>query len=229
MILLIIAAFLLYYFIATKIYAAKGPGYEPKYSIYTIVSGSMVPAIKVYDTVINEKVNTSGDIKVGDVITFISTSLQTPGRTITHRVIAIEQDENGEMCYRTQGDANPVSDQACAKFHNIIGKVVFIVPQLGRLQFFLASKAGWLLCILIPAIYIIGKDILRIMKLTNIKKTTSKMMDKKDNSQKARLEEERKKELKRKVQKASLSKNNKEYYKEPVIKEITKTKKQNKS
>ena len=30
-ILMIAAVFLLYYFVATKIYAAKGPGYEPKF------------------------------------------------------------------------------------------------------------------------------------------------------------------------------------------------------
>ena len=39
-ILLMVAAFLIYYYIATRIYAAKGPGYEPKFSIYTIVSPS---------------------------------------------------------------------------------------------------------------------------------------------------------------------------------------------
>ena len=224
-ILLIIAAFLMYYFIATKIYAAKGPGYEPKYSIYTIVTGSMVPAINVYDTVINERAKVPGDIKVGDVITFISTSLQTPGTTITHRVVAVEKDSDGEMCYRTQGDANPVSDQACAKFHNVIGKVVFVVPQLGRIQFFLASKAGWLICILIPAVYVIGKDILRIVKLTNIKKTTDKMMEPKDNSKKALEEEKRKKEIKRKIAKEESSKDEKVYYKDPNIKEVDKKQK----
>ena len=73
-ILLIAAIFLFYYFIATKIYAAKGPGYEPKFSIYTIISGSMEPKIKVYDTVINVRVNDPSEIKKGDVITFISSS-----------------------------------------------------------------------------------------------------------------------------------------------------------
>ncbi len=227
-ILLLIAAFLLYYFIATKIYAAKGPGYEPKLSIYTIVSGSMTPTIKVYDTVINKRADTPSDLQVGDVITFISTSLQTAGTTITHRIIAIEEDSNGEMCYRTQGDANDISDQACAKFHNVIGKVVFVVPQLGRIQFFLASRAGWLLCILLPAVYIISKDIIRIIKLSNIKKTTEKMNKPQKDAKKALLEEERKKELKRKLLKDFKEKNEEDYYIEPDIKEINKTTKKSK-
>ena len=47
--LVICAILLVYYFIATKIYAKKGSGYEPKFSLYTIISPSMVPNIKVYD------------------------------------------------------------------------------------------------------------------------------------------------------------------------------------
>jgi len=175
LILLLAAAFLIYYYIATKTYAAKGPGYEPKFSIYTIISPSMTPKINVYDTIINVKVDKPEDIKKGDIITFISTSLLTPGTTITHRVIGITTDESGNVCYQTKGDFNQVQDQACAKFNNIIGKVIMKIPQLGRVQFFLASKAGWLLCILVPAIIIIGKDILRITKLSTIKNTASQM------------------------------------------------------
>jgi len=222
-ILLIAAAFLLYYYIATKTYAAKGPGYEPKFSIYTIISPSMTPNINVYDTIINTKVDSPNDIKVNDVITFISTSLLTPGTTITHRVIGITKDENGNVCYQTKGDYNQVPDQACAKYNNIIGKVIMKIPQLGRVQFFLASKAGWLLCILVPAVIIIGKDILRITKLSTIKNTASEMSVKyKKDPKKAQEEQLRKEALKRKLLKEN---NTKEYYKEPQVKTVEKIKK----
>lgn len=225
-ILLIAAAFLLYYYIATKTYAAKGPGYEPKFSIYTIISPSMTPNINVYDTIINVKVNSPEEVKVNDVITFISTSLLTPGTTITHRVIGITKDENGNVCYQTKGDYNQVADQACAKYNNIIGKVVMKIPQLGRVQFFLASKAGWLLCILVPAIIIIGKDILRITKLSSIKSTVNEMNSKpKKDPKKVKEEQLRKEALKRKLLKEN---NTKEYYKEPQIKTVEKTKKNSK-
>ncbi len=224
LILLVAAAFLIYYYIATKIYTAKGPGYEPKYSIYTIISGSMHPTIKVYDTIINERVDNPSDIQVGDVITFVSTSLLTPGTTITHRVVGITEDSDGEACFRTKGDYNGVEDQSCAKFRNIIGKVILKIPQLGRVQFFLASRAGWLLCILLPAVYIIGRDIMKICKLTSIKNTTDMMNNRKKDPKKAKLEEERKKELKRKLLKENVDKEE-SYYKEPEIKEIDKSNK----
>lgn len=223
-ILLIAAAFLLYYYLATKIYAAKGPGYEPKFSIYTIISGSMEPNIRVKDTVVNVKVSNPNDIKVGDVITFVSTSLLSPGTTITHRVIGITKDENGVICYQTKGDNNPVADQACAKYHNVIGKVILKIPQLGQIQFFLASKAGWLLCIIVPALVIICRDIMRITKLTTIKKSTI-LSEKKNekNTQKRKEESERVDQLKKKLN----IKNNKhvDYYEEPKVRIVDKSKK----
>ena len=221
-VLLIAAIFLLYYFIATKIYTAKGSGYEPKFSIYTIASGSMEPKIKVYDAIVNIKVNTPNDIEVGDVITFVSTSLLSPGKTITHRVIAITQDEDGKVCYQTKGDANDIADQACAKYHNIIGKVIFKIPQLGRVQKILASKGGWLVFILIPALYIIGRDILRLTKLSSIKATATKMSEPKRKEPKKEKEEAiRKAELKRKLLKNDNS-SKIEYYTEPTIKTVDK-------
>ena len=136
-------------------------------------------------------------------------------------------EEDGEVCFQTQGDANPVPDQSCAKYSNIIGKVVLVIPQLGQIQFFLASKAGWLLCILIPALYIIIKDILKITKLSNIKNTTAKMAEtKKKDPKKEQKEKNRKEELKRKLLKEDIDK---DYYVEPEIKTIEKKRKTTKS
>jgi len=221
-VLLVAAIFLLYYFVATKIYASKGVGYEPKFSIYTIASGSMEPKIKVYDAIVNVRVDDPNEIEVGDIITFVSTSLLSPGKTITHRVIAITQDEEGRVCFQTKGDANDIADQACAKYHNIIGKVIFKIPQLGRVQKLLASKGGWLIFILVPALYIIGRDILRLTNLSNIKSTATKMSeDKKKDPKKVKAEEIRKAELKRKLLKND-NKSQGEYYKDPVVKTIDK-------
>ena len=220
-ILIIAAIFLIYYYIATRIYAKKGPGYEPKFSIYTIISPSMTPTINTYDTIINVRVDDAKDVHVGDVITFISTSLASPGITITHRVVGITADEKGNICYKTKGDYNPIEDQACAKYSNLIGKVIFKIPQLGRVQFFLAKTEGWLLCILIPAIIIVVRDVMRIIKLVTIKDTVAKVDDKKD-AEKKKKEAERKKELKRKLLKENDK--SKDYYHEEEVKTIDKRK-----
>ena len=156
--LLICAAFLIYYFIAVKVYVAKGSGYEPKFSLYTIITPSMTPNINVYDVVVDVKVDKPEDIKINDVITFYSS---------IHRVIAINKDVNGKYKYLTKGDYNLVDDGVDVEFDKIVGKVALRIPQLGRVQFFMASKLGWLLVVLLPALYIILKDILRIIRLKN--------------------------------------------------------------
>lgn len=226
-ILLLIAIFLLYYYIANKIYVSKGTGYEPKFSIYTIATGSMVPNINVYDAVINIRVDDPNELKVGDVITFRSTSPLSPNLTITHRIKEITKDENGEVCYVTKGDANNVEDAACAKFDNVIGKVIIRIPSLGHIQRFLASGAGWLLCILIPALVIIARDIMKLTRLSTIKDNANKITNNKKKNPKKEAEEKKRKEaIKRKL----LSENNgkKEYYKEPIIKVVEKRKNKSK-
>lgn len=169
--LVLCATFLVYYFIATRIYIAKGSGYEPKFSLYTIISPSMVPNINVYDVIVDVKVDKPEDIKINDVITFNSNIPEVSGNTITHRVIAINKDAEGNYYFQTKGDNNLVEDGVNVEFSNIIGKVALKIPQLGKVQSFLASKAGWLFIILIPALYVILKSIMKIVKLNKDEKS----------------------------------------------------------
>lgn len=169
--LVLCATFLVYYFIATKIYIAKGSGHEPKFSLYTIISPSMVPNINVYDVIVDVKVDKPEDIKINDVITFNSNIPEVSGKTITHRVIAINKDANGNYYFQTKGDNNLVEDGVNVEFSNIIGKVALKIPQLGKVQSFLASRAGWLVIVLIPALYVILKSIMKIVKLNKDEKS----------------------------------------------------------
>ena len=179
--LILIALFLLYYAIATQIYAKKGEKYKPAFSLYTIISGSMEPNINVYDVVVDTKVDNPEDIKVGDIITFTSSSSLTYGVTITHRVIAIDN-SNGVYRYRTQGDNNLVPDDTYVEFGNVLGKVLFKVPQLGRVQFLLLKAGSWLFIILIPSLGIVIYDILKVLKLAGTKKKIDNTLNnKKDN------------------------------------------------
>ena len=167
-ILVLIAIFLVYYFVSTKIYAEKGEEFRPAIGLYTILTGSMEPNINSYDVIVDWTKFAPEDIKVGDVITFVSTSSLTKGMTITHRVIDIKQDASG-YSYQTKGDANLSPDTAYVPFANVEGKVLFRIPQLGRLQSFLATQGGWLVVVVIPALFIIISDIVKIFRLTTAK------------------------------------------------------------
>ena len=153
------------------------PEFKPEVSLYTIISGSMEPAIHVYDVVVNFAVKSPEDIKVGDVITFESTSSISNGLTVTHRVQDIKI-VNGRYEYVTKGDYNPVADSSTAKYENVLGKVAFKIPQLGRVQFIVASKAGWFLVVLLPAMGVIVYDVIKLIKLLGAKATTDKVNQK---------------------------------------------------
>ena len=171
--LVIIGAFLLYYLFTMQKYK-NDPKFKPEVSLYTIISGSMEPAIHVYDVVVNLAVKSPEDIKVGDVITFESTSSISNGLTVTHRVQDIKI-VNGRYEYVTKGDYNPVADSSTAKYENVLGKVAFKIPQLGRVQFIVASKAGWFLIVLLPAMGVIIYDVIKLIKLLGAKVTTDKV------------------------------------------------------
>jgi len=164
--LIIVGILLIYYYISVRLYATKGEKFEPQFSVYTIVSQSMEPTISVYDVIINTKVDDINEVQKDDVITFISTWSVTQGMTITHRVVDFKTLDDGSKCLVTRGDNNTQEDQTCVREQDIIGVTKAVIPGLGKIQFFLASKSGWLFLIILPALYIIIKDLFKIFRLS---------------------------------------------------------------
>lgn len=198
-ILCVIGAFLIIYIIINKTYQAQGK--TAPLGLYTIISPSMTPDIAVYDVVLVVKTNPE-EIEIGDIISYYSTKTNIFGTTpITHRVVE-KFDTNQGISFRTKGDANPVIDNEIISSSSVIGTVKFVIPQLGRIQFFLASKAGWFIVILIPAVGIIIYDMIKLMKLIRVK---NKMEDSKEEV----IKEEPKKAPAKNTNKTTNSKNKK--------------------
>lgn len=165
-ILMTIAAFLIFYVISGKI--AQKQGKKPLFGLYTIISPSMTGTLNVYDVAFTMRVDTD-KLKEGDIITFYSTNSFFGGTPITHRIIEVVNIPNSGKMFRVKGDANPKADEEKVIPSNVIGKVMFKIPQLGRVQFFLASKGGWIIAIMIPALVIISYDIYKIFRLFLLK------------------------------------------------------------
>ena len=201
-ILIVVALFLLYVGISTKLYQSKGDKFKPKFTLYSIVSPSMHPTIKVYDIIIDVRVDKPTDIKKNDIITFLSTSSYSQGLTVTHRVTDVIIDENGKYQYQTQGDNNMSPDAAYAPYENVLGKVVFKVPKFGLVQDFLTNKHGWILVVIIPTLIIIIKDILKLVKLAKVQDKIS-TMDTGNNPRKIKIfddsEEKRQESIQRRL------------------------------
>lgn len=164
-VLIFLGIFFAYYFVSLKMYEKNPTVNIPRFGLYTIISPSMEPKIKVYDVVVDMNVFNEDDIKVGDVITFISNSNVSKGLTVTHRVVEVINNTDGTKAYLTKGDNNQKSDQSPVRHQDVLGKVLFKIPQLGRVQFLIADKFGWIIIILLPALGVIVYDFIKLFKL----------------------------------------------------------------
>jgi signal peptidase len=117
-------------------------------SSYEVTGGSMFPALKKGDIILNKGVDVS-TINVGDVLTV------NPGESVyTHRVV-----EKAEGGFRLKGDANEDPDPVLIEPSDILGKVIFVFPFS-----FLSTPYGFALTLLTPAVLIIGKQVHLIYK-----------------------------------------------------------------
>lgn len=126
--------------------------------IKVVQSGSMEPEIKTGSVVIIKPENT---YKVGDIVTFgKDTKTDVP---TTHRIIESRAIE-GTLLFKTKGDANEDADAHEISSKEIIGKVVLDVPFVGYLIAFARKPLGFLLIIILPALIIVGDEIIKIWK-----------------------------------------------------------------
>ena len=164
-ILVVTGGLLLTIVVLNKIADAKGE-LSPM-GLYTIISPSMTPDIDVYDVVFVVRKDPN-DIEIGDIVSYYSTISTIGDIPVTHRVVE-KFNTNTGVSFRTKGDANQVVDNEIVMGERVIGTVRFVIPFLGRIQFFLASKGGWFIAILIPALAIIAYDIVKLIKLLSVK------------------------------------------------------------
>lgn len=147
----------------------EGGNTTPIFSSYIIASGSMEPNIKVYDMVVNQRVSPY-ELKVGDIITFFSESKMSYGLTITHRVIGITQDAEGNYYFRTKGDANNSTDDYLVPEDHIVGKAIVKVPKMGYVQKFISSVYGLMILIMVPCLlFTLGQLVKYIKKVAKKK------------------------------------------------------------
>lgn len=206
--LCLIGIFLLYYIISSQV-NKDNPDYKPNISLYTIVSPSMTPNINVYDVVVNKRIDNPKDIKIGDIITYISASPTSEGMTITHRVIEVSKLPDGTYEYLTQGDNNSEPDSLYVLYNQVIGKEIIIIPYLGKVQFLVANQKGWLFLLLIPIAFFIFKDFYKLIELYGLRKKVDKVSGvvEKSTVQVKREEEEiRKEKIKAAIEKKKVIK-----------------------
>ena len=95
------------------------------FQLYTVVSGSMEPAIPTGSLVYVKYIQPE-EIQTEDVIAFYGTDAD--GSIVTHRVVSNSAAMGN---FITKGDANSDNDMNPIPYANYIGKVQLSVPKLG--------------------------------------------------------------------------------------------------
>ena len=122
------------------------------FSPMVVVSGSMEPVFPVGTFLLSRKA-TPAQVEEGDIIVFYGTVGSTTG-VITHRVIQ-KTGTGDDAVLTTKGDANPVADPNPVTRDNLLGKVVWQSPALGKLIAPLRTPAVRPFLFLLPAALIL--------------------------------------------------------------------------
>jgi signal peptidase I len=98
--------------------------------VMTVLSGSMTPAIRTGDVIVDDQVTSTQatHLQVGQIVSFREAAGSTA--IITHRIIAV-QDHSGQVSYVTKGDANNAPDTSPRPASDVVGVVSHDIPRGG--------------------------------------------------------------------------------------------------
>lgn len=147
-----------------------------KYVPFIVQSGSMSGVIEGGDIIITKKIEAK-DVEVGQIITFYDPKGNGTS-VVTHRVFKIET-KDGKLVFTTVGDvvlneniykygsveAIPVevmnSIVEIVPEDKVISEYAFRIPLLGSVSLFMSTIPGFIVCVLLPLLLLIGYDIIR--------------------------------------------------------------------
>ncbi len=132
--------------------------------------GNMMPLIVLTDSmhdefpagsiIITQKAEPD-DIAEGDIISFFDPESKT-NAILTHKVEKIEYDEDGNKWFWTKGTANNTGDRLPVPAENLLGKYTGIsFAGLGKVAMFMQSTTGFIVCVFVPILALIGYDFIR--------------------------------------------------------------------
>lgn len=149
-------------------------GWKP----FIVLSGSMETEIYAGDVAVVKETSDS-EIKEGDIIAFRQEDI-----VITHRIVEITTDEDGNKVIYTKGDNNDSRDQNTVSLDQIEGVYQFKISGLGNVAMFIQTPTGIVACLSVPLAILI---IMQIVNSINDKKY-DKEEEKKNKDLQAELE-----------------------------------------
>ncbi len=123
-----------------------------------VLTDSMYPEIEAGDLIICHTAEAS-EIKDGDVVAFFDPA-GNGSSIVTHRVLEVTE-QDGDLAFRTKGDANNTEDKMLVPAENLVGVYQSRIPGAGNIAMFMQSTTGLIVCVVLPIILLVGYDIIR--------------------------------------------------------------------
>jgi signal peptidase I len=128
---------------------------------YTVLSGSMEPAIAAGDLVVAKR-TAPADVRLGDVVTFEDP--KRGNRLTTHRVGGIRR-SGGKIEFVTKGDANDnTTERWRVPADGELGRVAYRVPSVGNVTVLAGTPLGFALMVAVPLLLLAINELLRIWR-----------------------------------------------------------------
>ena len=137
------------------------------FRIFSVATGSMVPVYNVGDILISKEIN-GEDIKVGDDLVYAGKSGSFSGKIVTHRVISVEEKDQGNYKIITQGVANNNPDPEINQ-NQVYGKVICNVKILKWIAGLVKNVYTFYVLLFIPVVILIVRNVKSIMNMNNEK------------------------------------------------------------
>jgi signal peptidase I len=130
-------------------------------SSFTVMSGSMRPAIRTGDVVVEQRIG-AADARVGDVVTFRDP--EGSHELITHRVRRLRIGAGGVISFVTKGDAANGVQRWNVPSSGSIGLVRARIPFLGYALWGTRQPLGRLVLVVLPALLLAASEIRRVWR-----------------------------------------------------------------
>jgi signal peptidase I len=104
---------------------------------YVVLTGSMQPHLPPGSLVVVRPV-AAGELGIGDVITYQLHS--GAAAVVTHRIVAMTNDADGQPLFRTKGDANSAADPKWVRPVQIRGERWYSITYLGYVTSVLSGQ-----------------------------------------------------------------------------------------
>lgn len=126
------------------------------YRAFIVLSDSMSKTdFDAGDLVIVKKTDPL-QLKEGDIIAFTSQDPASFGKTVTHKIRTVTATDEGMLAFVTYGTTTDTNDETLVTAPYILGQYQFSLPKVGLFFDFLKSPTGYIVCILIPFLLLIG-------------------------------------------------------------------------